>query len=414
MTASPVSSEGRLTEERLRTWLDGNQPARERMCLQILALDRRYTGVKPRQPKGGPDGGYDLEATFQGTQRAVGGIGFRNSASDDDDDRRWAKSKFEKDLKGAIASAGSFAVFVFMTNVRLTVTDKEALRELAQTKGVAAEVLDRENLRLALDSSEGYATRFAFLQIPLSYEEQTSFFARWGSDLEALVTKSFGHVEARLRRLEFMHEKTAPIETLGFLFRLREPVTIADQGHIRAVLSLSKLFSSASTSFHIGVGVCNNAPVRHIDGCGRGPCLHRLVWYEEATESEQPEKIVGSGTSTRPEPLSVVGSTGNLFFEVGEAITLNNLGDAFFAFFANESLARRIVAIEVFANEYLLWSASEPDIRIDAPNGEVSTPWKFSEEELSDSWVRIMTKKGTPSLNFSSATPRRMWDAPAI
>lgn len=49
------------TDERLKSYLDTNQLHREQLCLAILALDKRFTNVRPRHPRGGPDGGRDIE-----------------------------------------------------------------------------------------------------------------------------------------------------------------------------------------------------------------------------------------------------------------------------------------------------------------------------------------------------------------
>jgi hypothetical protein len=56
-------SEARLTDERLRSWLNADQASRERMCCAILACDRKYRDVAPQRPEGGPDGGSDLQAS---------------------------------------------------------------------------------------------------------------------------------------------------------------------------------------------------------------------------------------------------------------------------------------------------------------------------------------------------------------
>lgn len=78
----------RLTDERLRTWLDSNQQSRERMCAQLFPLLGNYDQVTPRQPGGGPDGGRDLQAIFTPENKEVyGAVGFRNSASDSSQDK---------------------------------------------------------------------------------------------------------------------------------------------------------------------------------------------------------------------------------------------------------------------------------------------------------------------------------------
>ena len=81
------------TDERLRSWLDTNQLARERMCLAILSLDSRFLNVRPRNPRGGRDGGRDLEATLSDGREVWGAIGFQNSVSDSSDDKKQAKRK---------------------------------------------------------------------------------------------------------------------------------------------------------------------------------------------------------------------------------------------------------------------------------------------------------------------------------
>jgi len=50
------------TDERLKSYLDTNQMAREQMCLAVMANDRRFSNVQPRHPRGGPDGARDIRA----------------------------------------------------------------------------------------------------------------------------------------------------------------------------------------------------------------------------------------------------------------------------------------------------------------------------------------------------------------
>ena len=52
------------TDERLKNYLDTNQLQRERMCRAILAIDKRFSEVRPRHPRGGPDGGRDIQANY--------------------------------------------------------------------------------------------------------------------------------------------------------------------------------------------------------------------------------------------------------------------------------------------------------------------------------------------------------------
>src|SRR5262245_52895136 len=92
----------RLTEERLRYFLDGNQPMRERLCLAVLPLLGPYSREQPRRPKGGPDGGRDIEALYQGQIPVWGAVGFKNGGGLDDASRDDAEEKFKDDLTRAL------------------------------------------------------------------------------------------------------------------------------------------------------------------------------------------------------------------------------------------------------------------------------------------------------------------------
>lgn len=405
-----MAGDVRLTEERLRTWLDGNQPARERLCVQLLSMDRRFRGVRPRQPKGGPDGGYDLEAATENGSRVVGAIGFRNSPTDGAADQRWAKVKFESDFVNAVANAGEFTVFVFFTNIRLSVGARQKLRVLGRTLSEAAvEIVDREQMRLALDSAEGLAARYQFLQISLSEAEQASFFARWGADLESLVATSFAAVEERLHRLEFLHDRQRRLAGLSFRIRLRSPTTAAELGHVRAVLSLGKFTRDLIRSqWH--VGVCNNSPLRRAPNRSPDACLATAFWLAE------PNSIRGTSARTWADPFAVIYGSGGFdeFSDPAEAASLGDLDEAMFAFVMNRRLFEVSAAIDMYANEYLIWSASVDDLAADRPNEDPRTPWSFSEDELADEWVRVGPKSFVGSLHFSTSTPRRMWNAPRL
>ena len=393
-----------MTEERIRSWLDGQQLARERMCLQVLALDRRFSNVKPRQPKGGPDGGYDLEASFHDGRRAVAAIGFRNSPVDSATDVRWVRSKFKSDLERSREEAGPFDVFVFFTNVRLTVRARQGLLALGRQLGAAVvEVFDREQIRVTLDSPEGLAARYQYLQIPMSDAEQAAFFSRWGSDLEGLVSRSFAAVDERLRRLEFLHERQGLLASLGFVLSLKESLSIAELPHVRAVMSIARLTRDlAKSQWH--AGVCNNSPVRAAASCGAGPCLAGAFWLQDGTAP------IRTSASTWPDPFRAVGGQGGFgeFDDPSKVSTLADLDEGMFAFFMNRRLFDRVASITVYGNEYVIWSAQASELAADAPNGEPATPWVFDSSELADPWVRVLPKDFSSRFDFSSMTPRRV------
>ena len=218
------------TDERLKSYLDTNQLARERLCCAVLALDNRFSEVTPRHPRGGPDGGRDIEAVFRQEQHVFGAVGFVNQANDSDDQKRVIRSKFRDDLNNAIAAAPKPEVFIFLTNINLTIGEKDELvgRAKANLPG-HIEIFDRERIRIALDSPDGFAARFQYLNISMSEEEQASFFSRWGDDIQSLVATGFQRLEGTLDRLLFLQEATNVVPTLVIVLELKE--SYQAQGH---------------------------------------------------------------------------------------------------------------------------------------------------------------------------------------
>src|ERR1700689_38933 len=107
---------GRLTDERLKSWLNADQAARERMCAGILALDRSYTDIVPRRPEGGPDGGRDIECRRLG-QKCFGAVGFLNHACDSKEQKKKLLRKFRDDIQSARDGEPTLKAFVFMCNI---------------------------------------------------------------------------------------------------------------------------------------------------------------------------------------------------------------------------------------------------------------------------------------------------------
>ena len=54
----------------------------------------------------------------------------------------------------------------------------------------------------------------------MSDAEQAAFFARWGDDVEELITKSASAADARLDRIEFIQEQHRPLHSLSYHFTL--------------------------------------------------------------------------------------------------------------------------------------------------------------------------------------------------
>ena len=149
------------TDEKIKSYLDTNQLHREQMCRAILSIDQRYSDVRPRHPRGGRDGGRDLEAVYREAQIAYGAVGFVNQANDSSEQKKNIREKFISDLKSALSSNNELNVFVFFTNINLTIGEKDALINIARTSNINhCEILDRERIRISLDSPDGFSIRF--------------------------------------------------------------------------------------------------------------------------------------------------------------------------------------------------------------------------------------------------------------
>lgn len=168
----------RLTDERLRTALNANQPGRERLCLSVLSLDRNYTEIRPRRPEGGPDGSRDIDCMRLGN-RCFGAVGFLNSVSDSASNKTDIKRKFKEDILAARRADAKVKSFVFMCNVDLTPSEVKELEAFAELNGFTfTDIYWRERLRHVLDGPEGLGFRYQYLSISLSEAEQAAFFSQ--------------------------------------------------------------------------------------------------------------------------------------------------------------------------------------------------------------------------------------------
>jgi len=343
-----------------------------------------------------------LEAVFENKRVAWAAIGFQNSVSDSSAERRKAKKKFKDDLKNALQEDPNLAAFVFFTNVRLTIGDKQSLATHGNEQGVeVTDIFDRERIRISLDSPDGLALRFQYLDIPLSDAEQKSFFARWGASLETLIVESIQGVDSRLARLEFFQEQSLPLTHFSFHLRLSRAVSRLEMPHFRACMS--GFFLPPKPNYvQFNLAVCDNTPQRNPT---------RPSWDVFGTAwSNDVQKRLFESFSMRPELLKRVAGRmdadfmGNPLFE----LELRGLRGARLAFFANRKLAELVDGIFVIANEYVVWSAERAELTFDEHDYVRNWPCEFSNEELSDPWVRIMSS-GLARLDFSRYTPQRLY-----
>jgi len=230
------------TEERLRYHLDSNQVMRERLCLAAMPLIGPYTRERPRRPKGGPDGGHDIEAVHEGSTVTWGAVGFRNGGGNDKQARQDASSKFKCDLERALEENPTLQAFVFFTNVDLTPKIVEQLKKKASAAGISIiDIVDLERLRHALDSPEGLIARLQYLDIPMSKTEQIALINKFGSQLQAAVATRFDRVEQTLSQMERFLDFQKPLYRLDAFIALKGQHCSSEIGNQGVLLRIGGL-----------------------------------------------------------------------------------------------------------------------------------------------------------------------------
>ena len=425
------------TDERLKSYLDTNQLQRERLCRSVLANDKRFSDVRPRHPRGGPDGGRDIEATFRGDQIAYGAVGFVNQATDSTEHKRTISKKFTEDLKNAVSADRKPEAFVFFTNINLTVTEKEDLTARARKKSIGhCEVFDRERIRIALDEPDGFSIRFQYLNISLSEEEQATFFARWGDDIQSVIATGFQRIEGTLNRVLFFQEASDPLAHLTCLFQLARKYTAEEIGHFRAFFSLHLkepkhkilgiLFGRSDRSERmmsdppdeeiaqpagIKFGISGGQWESYFD-----PEAAEAADADDETDDESIEryKQVGSSSSVGLEQLEflAISYSKDGLIRFFPAICLRDLDQGMFLPIMNRSFAEKVKAIHIFANGYKIQEIGEGDHKIDRSSFDAShIPVSFTEAELKDPWVRLRPSALASAFHFRffEETPKRMY-----
>jgi len=415
------------TDERLKSYLDTNQLHREQMCLAILALDKRYMDVRPRHPRGGPDGGCDIQAVYKDGQLVFGAVGFTIQATDTTEHRRSTKSKFKKDLNRAWDENNKLGVFIFFTNVNLTRSEKDKLIDMARKKGLSdCEIYDRERLRIALDHPDGFYIRFEYLRIPLNESDQISFFTRWGDDIQSVISTGFIKLENKLNRIMFNQEINTPLENMDIVFELHDKFLAEDIGHFRLYCSmqlkepkhniLSLLFGSTDDVYR---DFDNDKKSSSNECLGIKNGIRTGMWevyfdindcknFGWKSKGDNEYKLISDGSSIGMDYVEslVISYDRNGLFRYPPYLILNDLNEVFFAFLVNRSLAEKIKSIHFYAEGYMLSEITFDDFNIEDFGNKENFPIKFTVKELEDEWVLLRPKKSSAySIDFSHYTP---------
>jgi hypothetical protein len=419
------------TDEKLKSYLDTNQLHREEMCVAILSLEKDFSKVHSRQPRGGPDGGRDIEATYKGNQLVYGAIGFINQANDSNEQKKVIRKKFRDDLKSILSNEIKPSVFVFFTNLNLTVHDKDTLIKESKRQGVThCEIFDREQLKLSLNSPDGFAIRFQYLNIPLSVPEQKSFFTRWGDDIQSVISTGFQKTEDTLNRLLFLQEANDPITTLTLSLELDRTYPSEDIGHFRLFCHLSKF--DLALPIHTILWGSSDKSERMNNNINECDILKQPTGIKYGRSSGQWEQHfktdadVKSGNEDNEEKYVCTSSSSSIgldevtflnityhkqdFFMIPPYLSLKDIDNAWYIIFLNKSLALKVKTIHVYSNGYKLNEYQSPNFMIDYSECTPDIPMKFFDKELEDSWVKIRPKElSIFPIRFYEETPKRLF-----
>jgi hypothetical protein len=414
------------TDERLKGYLDTHQLSQERLCRAVLALDKRFTNVTPRHPRGGPDGARDIQAYLNNEQLTYGAVGFLTQANDSTEHKKKIKAKFDGDLKSAMEAEPKPQSFVFFTNINLTIGEKDDLIAMAKAAGLAfCEIFDRERIRIHLDQPDGFAARFQYLGIALSEPEQASFFAKWGDDIQSMVATGFQRIERALERIMFLQESFDVLDTITLKFDLDREYTADEIGHFRAYCSMflkepklkifRVIFGSTDKSLRTSSGAKDRDEPSGIKYGIAGGEWEQHFDPESTDQDDAAAKFqcVGSFSSVGMDPVRTIFirySHDPSFLRFQPRINFRDIDQASFLPVLNKSLAEKVETISVIANGYLLQRTRKPRFSIDSTPFELDIPLQFEVNELADPWVRIRPKRSSAfSIQFSDETPRRLF-----
>lgn len=378
----------RLTEERLRNHLNGNQPAREMMCLALLPVLGPYTREHPRRPQGGPDGARDLEALHQGSQVVWGAVGFQNGGGSDTSTRNAAMKKFRDDLAAAKAENPLLTGFLFFTNVDLTPNQKAEMIQHARANQIQHfDLFDFNILRNCLDQPEGLLARLKYLNIPMTADEQASLLSKYGQQLQNAVVSRFDRLDRTLANMERFLDWQKPINRIDIYIALNKPLTAAEIANEAACVKITGLqLVNKDSYFLLRPAAEQTSPTG-------------LVWLPSMWSETRLLLLNFNPTLSNP---SILGAFYEIALDIGGIRnTLSQIADLAVSAFCTPLLRERIFKIVVDINGYEI--ADYPASSRLPPDNVV---WanEIGEDIRNKPWVRLLD---TQARNFHFRPPER-------
>ncbi len=271
-------------------------------------------------------------------------------------------------------------------------------------------------------------------RLPLSEAEQASFFARWGDDIQSVISTGFQRIEGALNRILFFQEAADPLAHLTLSFQLKQKYIAEEIGHFRLFCSLTLkepkhkvlgiLFGSSDKSDRMR----NDVPTpkrEQLSGIKHGISGGQWESYfdledvensennEEADDRKERHQQVGFSSSIGRNEVEFlpISYDKNVFIRFMPTICLRDLDRAMFLPLLNLSLAEKVHAIHIFANGYKIQEIGPADLKVDVTGFDPSVPVAFTAEELQDPWVRIRPTAMSSAfhVSFFEETPKRMY-----
>ena len=415
------------------------------MCLELLQTQKNFTEVRPRLPKGGPDGGRDIEGLYKGTQRTFGAVGFTNDATDTQEHRRKAKAKFLEDLTRVSAIGTSELdsapeVFVFFTNVSLTPAIIDDLKKTVYNHNIAVcEIYDRERMRIMLDSNTGYAIRQRYLDIPLTDAEQKDFFDRWGEQLQTIISTGLGDIDSMIRRLHFLAEAQSLVDQISVIVKLSRPLydisggeflfqtTLMLRTHADGLISIA--FGSGSGPIIETIAQLRQSGAQFPRNSQKGFSYAQL--WPNSPQHESYKAIIDEETGIDVDKWTPVGtSSGLLQIEQTSIYTrygsepfldrfyptcrLIDLHRCFVIFDCDAPIADHIEKVDLVADQYHLLHLTSDNFRlVDGSRERIVSASDFGHLDPSTSWRTLRPSDGVSAFmpDFHTKTPTRRYSA---
>jgi len=179
------------------------QAQAERLSAALLHLEG-YVDIDPQCPLGGPDGLKDAICR-RDDRKWIAAAYFPPTESTPSE----ISKKFNHDLPGVRANGAQG--ILFLTNQRIGPAARDDLLEYARKDGATAEIYHLERIRAALDAPKGYGIRLEYLRIPMTEEEQVSFFSELNYDVTRRLLDNQAQFASLHAKLDLVLKRTEAI-----------------------------------------------------------------------------------------------------------------------------------------------------------------------------------------------------------